>query len=204
MAYTSFFRDSDALEAIEKIVIPALSHHREIPIWDAGCATGEEPFTLAMLFASKLGPFSYRGLDILATDHEESSFPQFAERIKNAEYGRKDIIWVPEKLRDLYFLPTDDPESFLLSDGIREKVRYLRHDLLSLIPPETGKSLIVCKNVLMHFTPEQQVAVLDMYWKTLLPHGFLALDGNQAMAPEMARRFERVEAGRPLFRKKGN
>ncbi|MFZ4618063.1 MAG: CheR family methyltransferase, partial [Rectinemataceae bacterium] len=47
MAYTSFFRDADALKAIEEIVIPALSHQREIRVWDAGCATGEEPYTVA-------------------------------------------------------------------------------------------------------------------------------------------------------------
>ena len=204
MAYTSFFRDSDALGAIEKIVIPSLSHHRQIPIWDAGCATGEEPFTLAMLFASNMGPFSFRGLDILATDHEESSFPQFADHIKKAVYGRKDIVWVPEGLRSAYFLPTDDPELFQLSADIREKVRYLQHDLITLVPPEMGKSLIVCKNVLMHFTPDQQAAVLEMFWKTLSPHGYLALDGNQALAPELAGRFDRVEASLPLFKKKGN
>ena len=204
MAYTSFFRDSDALEAIEKVVMPALSHLRAIQIWDAGCASGEEPYTLAILFASRLGPFSFRGLDILATDHEESSFPQFADQIKKAMYGRKDIMWVPQELRDRYFLPTDDPEYFLLDAEIREKVRYCQHDLLSLVPPEMGKSLIVCKNVIMHFTPTEQVGVLEMYWKTLSPGGFLVLDGNQDMARELKDRFERVEEGWPLYRKYGS
>ena len=82
MAYTSFFRDTDALNAISEIAIPALAHWRSIRVWDAGCATGEEPFTLAMVFASKLRPFPFRNLDILATDYEESSFPQFAEQIR--------------------------------------------------------------------------------------------------------------------------
>ena len=74
MAYTSFFRDADALSAIGDIVIPALAHWRAIRVWDAGCATGEEPYTLAILFASKLRPFPFRNLDILATDYEESSY----------------------------------------------------------------------------------------------------------------------------------
>ena len=81
MAYTSFFRDADALGAIGDIVIPALAHWRAIRVWDAGCASGEEPFTLAILFASKLRPFPFRNLDILATDYEESRFSQFADRI---------------------------------------------------------------------------------------------------------------------------
>ena len=201
MAYTSFFRDTDALNAIGDLVAPAVSHWRSIRVWDAGCASGEEPYTLAILFASKLRPFPFRNLDILATDYEESSFPQFAEAIRLARYSRKDIFWVPETFREQHFLPTDDPEVFQLCDEIREKVRYLQHDLLTLEPPETGQSLIVCKNVLMHFTPEDQVKVLEMFHRCLVPGGFLALDGNQELPAGFEDRFLRVAEGAPLFRK---
>lgn len=201
MAYTSFFRDADALKAIGEVAIPDLCRRREIRVWDAGCATGEEPFTIAILFASKLGPFMFRNLDILATDHEESSFPQFAERIRSAEYSRKDIFWVPQELRELYFIPTEDPESFRLTQDIRDRVRFQKHDLLTLVAPETGQSLIVCKNVLMHFGPEQQLGVLEMFFDSLLPGGFLALDGNQRLPASFRARFVGVEPGSPLYRK---
>jgi chemotaxis protein methyltransferase CheR len=204
VAYTSFFRDADALRAIETFVLPAFSHRREIRVWDAGCATGEEPFTLAILFASKLGPFCYRNLDILATDHEESSFPQFATRIRDARYSRQDVFWVPQELRERYFLGTDDPETFVLSQLIRERVRYRQHDLLSFVEPEADMSLIVCKNVLMHFSPEDQVGVLEMYHRSLVDEGFLALDGGQPMPAAFSGRFERVGSGVPLFRKKAS
>jgi chemotaxis protein methyltransferase CheR len=203
MAYTSFFRDPDALGAINEIAIPALSYKREIRVWDAGCATGEEPYTLAMLFAAKLGPFTFRNLDILATDHEESSFPQFAQRISSALYSRKDIFWVPQDIRERHFMPTEDPEIFCLTPEIRDRVRYLKHDLLTYEAPERGKSLVVCKNVLMHFSAEQQLGVLGMYYGAMDADAFLALDGNQAMPEEFAGRFARVEPGVPLFRKKG-
>ncbi len=203
MAYTSFFRDSDALKAIVEIALPALSHRREIRIWDAGCATGEEPYTLAIIFASKLGPFCFRSVDILATDHEESSYPQFADQIRKGLYSRKDVFWVPKELRDQHFQATDDPELFSLTQDIRDRVRYRKHDLLTLVAPERDMSLIVCKNVLMHFSPEQQVGVLDMFWKSLVPDSFLALDGNQTMPSELEDRFERIEVGFPLFRNKG-
>ena len=203
MAYTSFFRYADALKAIADIAIPSLALLREIRVWDAGCATGEEPYTLAIIFASKMGPFSFRNLDILATDHEESSFPQFAERISRAQYTKSDISWVPEALRNAYFLPTENADCFQLTQEIRDRVRFLKHDLLSLVAPEKGHSLIVCKNVLMHFTPGEQEAVLGMYYEALLPGGYLALDGNQAMPGSLARRFRLVEAGSPLYRKLG-
>jgi chemotaxis protein methyltransferase CheR len=201
MAYTSFFRDNDALKAIADIAIPVISHLREIRVWDAGCATGEEPFTLAILFASRLGPFMFRNLDILATDHEESSFPQFAQRIRDARYSRTDVFWVPEEFRRSYFLPTDDPESFQLTQEIRDRVRFRKHDLLSFVAPEGEHSLIVCKNVLMHFSPEGQEGVLGMFYDSLVSGGFLVLDGNQEMPASFAQRFPRVEAGSPLYRK---
>jgi chemotaxis protein methyltransferase CheR len=203
MAYTSFFRDTDALTAIGDIVAPALAHWRAIRVWDAGCATGEEPFTLAMVFAAKLRPFPFRNLDILATDYEESSFPQFAEQIRGGRYSRKDIFWVPPGQREQHFEPTEDPEVFQLTQEIRDRVRYLQHDLLTLVPPETGQGLIVCKNVLMHFSATDQVKVLEMFHHCLVPGGFLALDGAQALPPEAAAWFTRVEPGMPLFRKAG-
>ena len=201
MAYTSFFRDTDALNAISDIVIPAISHSRTIRVWDAGCASGEEPFTIAILFAAKLGAFHFRNLDVLATDYEESNYAQFADRIRLAEYSRQDIFWVPGPHREQYFEATDNPEVFRLADAIRERVRYLQHDLLTLEAPEIGHSLIVCKNVLMHFSPEDQVKVLDMFYQALVPGGYLALDGNQIMPRAFATRFIQVERGTPLFQK---
>lgn len=201
MAYTSFFRDTDALNAIGEHVIPAISHSRVMRIWDAGCASGEEPFTLAILFASKLGSFQYRNLDILATDYEESNYAQFADKIRAAEYSRQDIFWVPQVHREQYFEATENPEVFRLIPPIRERVRYIQHDLLTLQPPETGYSLIVCKNVLMHFSPADQVKVLEMFYQTLLPGGFLAVDGNQAIPPAFATRFLQIERGTPLYQK---
>jgi chemotaxis protein methyltransferase CheR len=203
MAYTSFFRDTDALQAIGDIVIPAVAHWRSIRVWDAGCATGEEPFTLAMLFAAKLRPFPFRNLDILATDYEESSYAQFGGQIANARYSRKDIFWVPQEQRDQYFQATEDPEVFQLTMELRERVRYLQHDLLTLVAPETGQALIVCKNVLMHFSREDQVKVLEMFHQALVPGGYLALDGAQAMPQACAEWFPRVAPGLPLFQKPG-
>ncbi|NTW85545.1 MAG: methyltransferase domain-containing protein [Holophagaceae bacterium] len=201
MAYTSFFRDTDALNAIGEHVIPAISHSRVMRVWDAGCASGEEPYTLAILFASKLGAFHFRNLDILATDYEESNYAQFADKIRAAEYSRQDIFWVPQVHREQYFEATENPEVFRLTPPIRERVRYIQHDLLTLEPPETGYSLIVCKNVLMHFSPADQVKVLEMFHQTLLPGGFLAVDGNQAIPPAFATRFLQIERGTPLYQK---
>jgi chemotaxis protein methyltransferase CheR len=203
MAYTSFFRDPDALDAIVHIALPALSRRQEIKVWDAGCATGEEPYTLAILFASKMRSLAFRNLDILATDHEESSFPQFEEHIRRGEYSRKDIFWVPQAFRDLHFMPTEDPEKFCLTREIKEKVRFIKHDLLTYAAPEGGKSLVVCKNVIMHFKIEEQIKVLEMFHASLEADGYLAMDGYQQLPEELSDRFLRVESKLPLYKKTG-
>jgi len=90
---------------------------------------------------------------------------------------------------------------FNVAPEIREKVRYLKHDLLTCIAPEYGKSIIVCKNVLMHFTYEERIGVLSMFHDTLEPGGFLVLDGAQNIPEESLEQFSRVEPGLPLYRK---
>lgn len=176
MAYTSFFRDSDVLDAIGSIVVPWASAQREIKIWDAGCATGEEAYSLAMVFAERLDPFTIRNLRILATDREESSFPQFEAKIARGQYNRQELMWVPEALRSTYFVPLDEEDLFEAVDVLKDCIRYLRHDLLSLEPVEGSFALVVCKNVLMHCPVSHQGLVVDMFHRALRPGGFLAFD----------------------------
>jgi len=203
LAYTSFFRDSDVLDAIGSIVVPWASAQREIKIWDAGCATGEEAYSLAMVFAERLDPFTIRNLRILATDREESSFPQFEAKIARGQYNRQELMWVPEALRSTYFVPSDEEDLFEAVDVLKDCIRYLRHDLLSLEPVEGSFALVVCKNVLMHCPVSHQGLVVDMFHKALRPGGFLAFDRFQALPPENAHQFDQVEPGLQLFRKRG-
>jgi len=202
VAYTSFFRDTDILDAIGGLVVPWTSAQQEIKIWDAGCASGEEAYSLAMIFAERLDPFTIRNLRIIATDREESDFPQFEARIEEGRYTRQELIWVPEGLRDLYFEPTEDREIFRAVPLLRDCIRYVRHDLLTLDPIDDGFALVVCKNVLMHCPPSHQPLVVDMFHRALRPGGFLALDFFQALPPENAHQFEQVELGLQLFRKR--
>jgi len=202
LAYTSFFRDAEVLDAIGSKVIPWAAAQKEIKIWDAGCATGEEAYSLAMVCAERLDPFTIRNVKILATDREESSFPQFEEKIIRGHYHRQDLMWVPEPLRSIYFLPTSLQDQFEAVPVLREAIRYIRHDLLTLEPIDTGFALVVCKNVLMHCPEGEQHLVVDMFWRALRPGGYLAFDCFQALPAENRSQFEQVEKGLQLFRKK--
>lgn len=202
MAYTSFFRDAEVLDAIGANVVPWASAQQEIKIWDAGCATGEEAYSLAMVFAERLDPFTIRNLRIVATDREESSFPQFEDKILRGTYHRQDLIWVPEPLRSTYFQPTSAEDQFEVVPVLKDCIKYVQHDLLTLEPVDTGFTLVVCKNVLMHCPEPKQHQVVHMFWQALRPGGYLALDCFQALPPQNHRQFEQVERGLPLFRKK--
>ena len=202
MAYTSFFRDADVLDAIGALVVPWASAQREIKVWDAGCATGEEAYSLAMVFAEKLDPFTIRNLRILATDREESAFPQFEDRINQGRYRSLELMWVPEALRSTYFQPTEEPGVFEAVSTLRDCIRYQRHDLLTLVPPEDGFSLVVCKNVLMHCPLEMQAPIVSMFHGVLRSGGYLAFDGFQSLPEANAAQFELVEPGLPLFRRR--
>jgi chemotaxis protein methyltransferase CheR len=202
LAYTSFFRDAEILDAIGAIVVPWASAQQEIKLWDAGCATGEEAYSLAMIFAERLDPFTIRNLRIVATDREESSFPQFEAKITQGLYHRQELMWVPEPLRSTYFSPTPVPDQFTASAVIRDCIKYIRHDLLTLEPIDTGFALVVCKNVLMHCPEAMQPRVVDMFWQALRPGGYLAFDCFQALPVENQYQFEQVESGLQLFRKR--
>jgi chemotaxis protein methyltransferase CheR len=201
MAYTSFFRDRDVLDLIASQVIPTVSTFREILVWDAGCSTGEETYSLAILFAENTGPFSFRNLRIMATDREESAFPQFETAIRAGRYHRKDLLWVPETLRNKYFVSTEDPETYQIAAEIKECVQYLRHDLLSFKEIRANFCLIVCKNVLMHFSVPMQAKVIEMFHRGLKIDGYFATDHSQTIPAEVAHLFKPVYSGRPLYQK---
>jgi len=202
LAYTSFFRDVEVLDAIGSIVVPWASAQREMKIWDAGCATGEEAYSLAMVFAERLDPFTIRNVRIMATDREESGFPQFETRVTQGRYHRQDLQWIPAELRAIYFQPTEDEEVFEAVATLKDCIRYLRHDLVSLEPVDSGFALVVCKNVLMHISPPLQPQVIAMFHQALRPGGYLAFDTFQELPAENRDQFELVEDGLKLFRKR--
>jgi len=184
------------------MVVPWAASQQEIKVWDAGCATGEEAYSVAMVFSERLDPFTIRNVRILATDREESDFPQFEKKISEGRYHRRDLIWVPEPLREAYFTPTGEDEIFEASDVLKECIQFTKHDLLSLEPIDTGLVLVVCKNVLMHIEVEAQPLVIDMFHRALRPGGFMAFDCFQELPRQNEHQFEVVEPGLKLFRKR--
>jgi chemotaxis protein methyltransferase CheR len=199
MAFTFFFRDQQVLERVVEHLLPSLAGRSHPRIWDAGAAMGQEPYTLSILLADKMNHFAFRNLRIDATDVESTG--QFAQVIEAGLYPREELSRLPEGVLDRYFEPNGKPGYFRVIDSIRRPVAFQRHDLLSFREIGHGYSLVVCKNVLLHFQPPERIEVLRMFHRALAPGGLFATEQTQEMPREVAALFHRVVADGPVFRK---
>ena len=168
-------------------------------IWDAGVAMGQEPYTVAILFAERMGHFAFNNLRIDATDIESTG--QFAQIIEAGLYAQEELSRLPKGILEKYFEANGRPGHFRVIDKVRQRVAFQWHDLLSLKEIGHDYSLVVCKNVLLHFHPRERIEVLKMFHRALAPGGLFATEQTQEMPKELAILFERVIADGQLFRK---
>jgi len=200
MAFTFFFRDMHTIDNMAKILVPEVSGRSRIRIWDAGCAMGPEPYTLAMILAETMGNFSFKNLYISATDIDEQD--SFGRILTDGIYSDEETKRIPPDIFGKYFeaLPTEPP-TFKVVNFIRDRIQFAKHDLLSLQPIGTGFSLIMCKNVLLHFQPAERIEVLKMFHASLAPGGLFATENTQKIPAEIEHLFIQVIPDVQLFRK---
>ncbi len=199
MAFIYFFRDMQTLELITKYVIPEVKGNRHIRVWDAGCAHGPEPYSIAIMFRENMGHFMFRNVKIYASDIDTSS--QFDKIIADGVYPESEIKRIPSEIRKKYFSKNGQPGYYKISDEIKSRLTFIRHDLLSLKPVATDFNLIVCKNVLLHLKPKERVEVVKMYHNVLVPDGFFVTEQTQKMPVELEPVFQQVVGNAQLFRK---
>ncbi len=199
MAFTFFFRDQQVLERVVEQILPILAGRSHPRIWDAGSAMGQEPYTLAMILAGRMGHFGFNNLRIDATDVESTG--QFARWIEAAVYPKDELSRLPEGILEKYFEPNGEPGHFRVIEKIRRRVVFQQHDLLSFQEIAQGYSLVLCKNVLLHFQPPQRIEVLKMFHRSLAPGGLFASELTQEMPPELAPLFQRAIPDAQVFRK---
>jgi len=199
MAFTYFFRDMLTLELITKYVIPQVKGHRHIRVWDAGCAHGPEPYSIAIMFRENMSHFMFRNVRIYASDIDTSS--RFDEIIAKGIYPEGEIKRIPSEIRKKYFSKNGRPGYYEISDEIKSCLTFTQHDLLSLKPVATDFNLIVCKNVLLHLKPKERVDVIKMYHAVLVPGGFFVTEQTQKMPMELESHFQQVVGNAQLFRK---
>jgi len=181
ISVTSFFRDKEAFEFIQKEVLPdilkKLAPGEELKLWIAGCATGEEVYSMAILIAELLkGDFEDRIVKIFATDIDGAALQHAGKGIYNANIS-KDVA--PERL-EKYFIKEGD--SFRVNPVIRKMVIFAQHDLVKN-PPYCNMHFISCRNLLIYMTSVLQKKIFTMLLFGLKMEGYLFLGSSENPMP---------------------
>ena len=201
MAFTFFFRDMQILELIMEHTVPEMMGRSEVRVWDAGCAMGQEVYSLTILFAEHMGHFAFKNLQVRATDIEEAS--GFGDTVRSGIYPFEELKRVPAPFFEKYFTPVEGGKSYQVAEAVKNRITYERHDLLSLKPVGRNFSLILCKNVLLHFQPAERVSVIRMFHESLAPGGYFATEQTQKMPAEVEHLFTKVAPHGQIFKKVG-
>jgi chemotaxis protein methyltransferase CheR len=199
MAFTYFFRDIHVLDLAIEHLLPSVMGRSRVRVWDAGCAAGPEPFSVAILLAESMGRFAFRNLQIIASDHDEGN--NFDSLISEGVYPADPLSRIPKDLFEKYFVQADRDGHFQVVDLIKDSITFRTHDLLTLKPLGEDFSLVVCKNVLLHFKPAERIEVMKMFHRSLAPGGLFVTDEDQELPGELAPLFVPVVPNEPLYRK---
>jgi chemotaxis protein methyltransferase CheR len=198
-----FCRDRAVFAALGEAVLPSLAAAARaegrgaVRAWSAGCASGEEPYTVALVWRFRVAPRAPGpGLEIVGTDVD----PALLERARAAEYAASSLREVPEAWRREAF--AEDAGRFVLAAEHRRAVGFALHDVRA--PPPPGPfDLVLCRNLAFTYldAPGQR-AVLDHLAGALRPGGALAVGLHEAL-PEPAEAFAPWPRARAVFRRLG-
>ena len=197
---TKFFRNPETYAAIEKTVVPDLweSGH-SLRVWSAGCASGEEPYSVAILFHKYAHETQsceqLTRLDILGTDIDDEVLGE-GER---GFYAESALVEAPLGLRDRYFPQVAGLHAMI--PEVRQLVRFANDDLLAFKPPVSDVHLLLCRNVIIYFEREAQDKLFAQFHRVLAPGGFLVLGKVETLLGEARSLFEPVNARERIFRK---
>jgi chemotaxis protein methyltransferase CheR len=200
---TYFFREPAQLACFEAQLLPLLEkkneHLRSLHLWSAGCASGEEPYTLAMLLSERAALATW-DVEVLGTDFSKRSLTQ----ARRAEYGATSLRATSDERRVRYFDPLEGGR-VRVKDELRARVRFGQLNLLdtsaaALLP---RFDVIFCRNVLMYFDVPTRRQVVERFFERLKDGGFLLL-GHSENLLTLSTRFELVQlSGDLVYRRPG-
>ena len=170
---TYFFRDMGQIELLRHQILPRLTDQaqgRPLRIWSAGCSTGEELYTLAMLADSAGVKAELMGTDIN---------PEVLSQARRGVYRERSLRNLPGEFRDQYLLTKAD--GFEVVSRLRERTRFMPHNLSDKIHTLGFFDLIVCRNVLIYFTRESLASILESFHSSLRPGGLLLTGHGELM-----------------------
>ena len=198
ISVTSFFRTSEAFQALEEQVIPRLFAGKDrsdcVRVWSAGCATGEEAYSLAMLLDEHAASLPRAPeIQIFATDPS----PQAIRRARDGRYARSVVAELSEARRARHLRQVG--ENYRIKKALRDRVLFAQHDLLT-DPPFSKIDLVACRNVLIYLQRSVHSRVLRLLHYGLRPGGILFL-GEAESAHDESDLFGPMNAHPALYRR---
>ncbi|HLA90856.1 MAG TPA: protein-glutamate O-methyltransferase CheR [Gemmatimonadaceae bacterium] len=197
---TKLFRDPPAWHAVERTVLGPLwaLPHRVLRCWVAGCASGEEAYTLAALwhrFAAARGEAARAGrVHILASDIDRASL----EAAERGAYATAALAEAPADVRARYFSSEAPHEA---SRELKAMVRFERRDLLQDAAPAGAFQLITCRNVIIYFDRASQETLMRRFHRALAPGGFLVLGKVETLLGPARALFDACDQRQRIFRR---
>ncbi len=195
---SQFFRNITTFEYLRDRVLPELiqrlrsDRRKELKVWCAGCAGGEEPYTLALLLR-EMAPLGLP-VSLLATDIS----PDILLRAGEGLYEPQRLTELPDPLLEQYF--TAEGKNYRLHKTIRRMVHFKRHNIMTDTEyPEAD--LILCRNVLIYFSREEQERIIGHFARVLPAGGFLVLGRSENMMGEPRSLFETENARERIYRR---
>ena len=200
---TKLFRNNEAWDAVAATVLPELwaLESARIQNWVAGCASGEEAYTLAALWHRHVTAHPTGGaagrVRITASDIDRRSLVAAAL----GAFGPEALTETPDDMRTRYFGRVDTEGRALAAPELRDMIRFERRDVLSELPPAGAIQLITCRNVIIYFDRPSQEALMERFHHALSVGGFLVLGKVETLLGPSRLLFDVVDQRNRIFRR---
>jgi chemotaxis protein methyltransferase CheR len=194
---TKFFRDLDVFDLVKKEIFPAiLRDKRSLKIWSAGCSSGEEPYTYAIILheMGKTGP-AFNGA-IIATDIDE----EMLKKARIGAYEKGALENMSESQLSRHFDKKEDGK-YYVKDHIKQVVKFQSHDLMSTTPIGRMMDMVSCRNVTIYFNEQQKKDLVKLVHDSLAKDGFYIMGMSEYMAKDVEHLFKAYKPMLKVFQK---
>ena len=198
---TEFFRDPDFWQVLDRDVLPELVEaadgrpRRELRLWSAGCSSGEEPYTLALL---ALRAVRASGLPVRVHVMASDIDAVILAKARDGRYSAEAIRLLPTALRQDAFVP--DGAQWKVSPAVRDAVAFRSLDLFSS-PPPPDLDLVLCRNVMIYFSRDLQQRLLRAFHQALRPGGYFATGKTETVLGPVRGAFQCASATARIFQR---
>lgn len=194
---TRFFRDEEAFEKIKEKVLPEIisKDQEEIRVWSAGCSTGEEVYSLAILMNEHMESINCNcPVKIFATDIDKEAINIASQGF----YTDNIVADVPKDFLAKYFIAKEG--GYQVNELIRSMIVFARHNILE-DPPFSKLDLLICRNLFIYINPDKQQQIMTMFYYAIKAKGFLFLGSSESLG-EVAEGYKTIDSKWKIFQPK--